>query len=72
MKNRCGQTLFCSSNLPHNHGLRDETEMLGKTDFDLTPGPLAEKYVADDAEIYRSGEPVSNETRDGLHTACWQ
>ncbi len=57
-KNRAGQTLFCSSNLPHNHGLSDESEMLGKTDFDLTPGPLAEKYIADDAEIYRTGEPL--------------
>jgi AraC-like DNA-binding protein len=58
VKNKLGQTLFCSSNLPHNHGFRDETEMLGKTDADLTPGALSEKYLADDAKIYDSGEAL--------------
>lgn len=57
-KNRLGQTLFCSSNLPHNHGMTSVAEMLGKTDHDLTPGPLAEKYLRDDEEIYRTGEPL--------------
>jgi AraC-like DNA-binding protein len=58
VKNKSGETLFCSSNLPWNHGMHSELEMVGKTDHDLTPGPLAEKYLADDAEIYRTGEPL--------------
>lgn len=57
VKDALGRTLFCSSRLPLHHGLRNEQEMLGKTNRDLTPGPLAEKYLADDAEIYRTGEP---------------
>jgi AraC-like DNA-binding protein len=57
-KNRAGETLFCSSNLPANHGLEDESAMLGKTDHELTPGPLAVKYLSDDAEIYRTGQPL--------------
>ena len=54
VKNPRGQTLFCRSNLPHNHGLPEESEVFGKTDFDLTPGPLADKYVANDAEVYEA------------------
>ncbi|QDT66501.1 AraC family transcriptional regulator [Calycomorphotria hydatis] len=58
VKNERGETIFCSPNLPHNHGLQDESELIGKTDHDLTPGPLAEKYLADDAKIYRTGQPL--------------
>lgn len=57
-KNQKGETLFCSSNLPFNHGMTEISEMIGKTDHDLTPGPLAEKYLRDDAEIYRTGAPL--------------
>ncbi len=57
-KNQAGETLFCSSNLPANHGLKNESAMLGKTDQELTPGPLAAKYLSDDAEIYRTGQPL--------------
>jgi len=56
-KNRRGETLFCSSNLPQNHGM-SVAELIGKTDHELTPGPLAEKYLRDDAEIYRTGKPL--------------
>jgi len=58
VKDRAGRTLFFSRGLPAHHGLRDEAEMLGKTDHDLTPGPLARKYLADDRRIHRTGEPI--------------
>lgn len=32
--------------------------MLGKTDQQLTPGPLADQYLADDATVIRTGEPL--------------
>ena len=35
VNNRPGQRLFCTKNLPHNHGFRDELEMLGKIDLEL-------------------------------------
>ncbi len=57
-KNKRGETLFCSPNLPTNHGLASIEEMLGKTDNDLTPGPLAVKYLSDDDEIYRTGKAL--------------
>ena len=31
-------------------------ELVGKTDFDLFPGPLAEKYVADDQRVVATGQ----------------
>lgn len=58
VKDRTGHTLFCSRYLPAHHGLADEEEMLGKTNHDLTPGPLAEQYLADDAEVYRTGREL--------------
>ena len=58
VKNIRGETLFCSKNLPANHGLKSVGEMIGKTDHELTPGPLAIKYLSDDEEIYRTGLPL--------------
>ena len=59
VKNKRGETLFCSANLPFNHGFQFQDDIVGKTDHDLTPGPLAEKYLADDAKIYESGQPLA-------------
>ncbi|MGQ0636638.1 MAG: helix-turn-helix domain-containing protein [Planctomycetaceae bacterium] len=57
-KNRAGQILFCSPGLPVHLGLTSAAEALGMTDRDLTPGVLAEAYVAEDAEVYRTGLPL--------------
>lgn len=61
VKDREGRTLFFSRGLPAHHGLRDAAAMLGKTDHELTPGPLARKYLADDRRIHRSGKPILNQ-----------
>lgn len=45
--------------LDHNH-LSHELDAVGKTDFDLNPMPYAERFVADDLEVYRTGEPLLN------------
>jgi AraC-like DNA-binding protein len=74
VKDRRGVTLFVSSDWTKRHGFRDPREMLGKTDQDLTPGPLAEQYLADDAEIYRTGEPILNRVelcRDEVGLPDW-
>jgi AraC-like DNA-binding protein len=60
VKNRQGETLFVSSEWTKRHGFRDPRQMIGKTDQDLTPGSLAAQYLADDAAIYRTGEPILN------------
>jgi PAS domain S-box-containing protein len=39
-------------------GLKDERELLGKTDFDLLPRGLAEKYRADDRRVMATRKPL--------------
>ncbi len=37
-----------------------EAELIGKTDFDLYPRELAEKFFADDMQVIREGKPIFN------------
>ena len=57
-KNRRGETMFSSQSVRKLYGLREEADVIGLTDFDLNPPMMARGYVADDARIYRTGEPV--------------
>jgi len=41
-------------------GVKSETEILGKTDFDLYPKELAEGFFADDQLVIQTGQPVIN------------
>lgn len=41
-----------------NCGCKSGAEVMGKTDFDLFPRELAEKYVADDDTVLKKGQPV--------------
>jgi AraC-like DNA-binding protein len=50
-KDRTGRTMFASRGILERYGMRDESEMLGLTDFDLNPGSMAEGYVRDDARL---------------------
>ncbi len=43
-----------------NIGVASEAEVLGKTDFDLFPPDLAEKYHADDQYVIQTGQPILN------------
>ncbi len=47
------------ANLRHI-GLNSESEVLGKTDFDVFPSELAEKFYIDDQRVIRDGKPVVN------------
>ena len=58
LKNRAGEHLYASGLWTTRHGFREAWEMLFKTDQDLTPGAMAESYLADDAIVYRTGQPV--------------
>lgn len=40
------------------HGCRSETEAIGKSDFDFHPPALASQYVAEDARVMESREPL--------------
>lgn len=41
-------------------GAKDESEIIGKDDFDLFPKELAEKFYADDMTVIKEGKPVIN------------
>lgn len=41
-------------------GLRSETQVIGKSDFDLFPKSLAEHYRSDDQEVFQSRLPKLN------------
>ncbi|MBI2332340.1 MAG: response regulator, partial [Chloroflexi bacterium] len=50
----------------HASGVRNERELIGKTDFDLYPRDLAEKFWADDRVVLDSKKPVLNQEEQGL------
>ena len=56
-------TYLCGSRaLARSVGLADETELAGKTDFDLVSREMAQRYRESDQEILRSGQPLLNTT----------
>jgi AraC-like DNA-binding protein len=56
-KNLDGETLFFSQGLLAHHGLLQESQMIGKTDEELTPGPWAKRYIEDDKWVMNTGLP---------------
>ena len=53
-----GHLLAANVPLLQRYGLKSESEILGKTDFELLPRSLAEKFREDDLRILESGEPM--------------
>ena len=43
-----------------NFGLENETQVLGKTDFDFFPHDIAAAFFADDQAVLKTGQPVIN------------
>lgn len=44
----------------HHCGLSSEDELIGRTDHDLFPPQMAEKFAQDDRHLIKTGEPVSD------------
>ena len=44
------------------YNIHHESEILGKTDYDLHPTPLADKYTQDDRQVMRTRKPIINAT----------
>lgn len=57
-KNLAGETLFFSRGILSHIGLTDDDQMLGATDEDLTPGPFAAHYRADDRIVIETRRPL--------------
>lgn len=50
-KNRDGRLMFASRGLLHRYGMSDDSEFIGRTDFDINPETMAQAYVDDDQPI---------------------
>jgi PAS domain S-box-containing protein len=46
-------------------------DLIGKTDFDIQPGPRAEQYFADEEKIFHSGQPLKDYEEGGAIDKNW-
>ena len=65
-KNRRGQLMFTSRNIREKYHIRDDADMIGLTDFDLSAADMARSFVADDQKIFRTGVPILNRIELGF------
>ncbi|MFV1994872.1 MAG: helix-turn-helix domain-containing protein [Verrucomicrobiales bacterium] len=59
-KDRDGVLLAANAHLVALYGFDSESDLIGRTDFELLPRRLAEKYRRDDLAIMESRVPVKN------------
>lgn len=50
-----------------NHGLKDEIEAIGKTDYDFHPPLMAEAYISEDRRVMSGGETLPGQVWLVLH-----
>lgn len=58
VKDRASRFLITNAAHLHTLGLPRLDDVLGKTDMEITPGPLAEQYFADEQAVMDSGVPL--------------
>jgi AraC-like DNA-binding protein len=56
IKNREGLYIWANRGLLDNYLLRDKSEIIGKSDYDLAPAFLADQWVKDDREVLLGNE----------------
>jgi len=61
VKDRDGKFVAVSHSLWKMRGYESESEVLGKTDLDIHPRYLAERYMAEDRQVMESGTPLPNQ-----------
>ena len=57
VKDTDSRFILCNRTVAEHHGASSPDELIGKTDFDLYPGEVAERYCAVEQQIMCSGEP---------------
>lgn len=55
-----GALMTVDASLLALYGIREELDIVGKTDFDFLPQRLAEKYRRDDVQVMETREPLLN------------
>lgn len=58
LKRRPGEIMFLSRAMLQTLHISDEASVIGVTDFELTPGPLAHLYQQRDEMVIRTGKPL--------------
>lgn len=61
VKDREGRFVAVNDALWKMRGWESEADLLGKTDLDVHPRYLAERYMAEDRQVMESGEPLPNQ-----------
>lgn len=67
-KNTAGEILFASKGILARYSFSEETEIIGKTDFDLNPSAFAQQYVRDDKLVYSTGQPIKDRLEPWFNT----
>lgn len=57
-KDLAGRKTISNPGDARNAGRKSVADVIGKTDFDLYPGEIAERYFHDDQTVMNSGQPV--------------
>ena len=57
-KNRQGELMLSGTRNLSMYHIHDPVDLIGLTDFDLNPAPMAKAYTKDDALIYSTGQPL--------------
>jgi len=57
-KNCACQLMLGNSHFYSRFGFHDEAEVVGRTDYELFPKPLADKFRADDEQVLSTGQPL--------------
>lgn len=57
-KSRDGHLMFASRGLLQRYQMRDDSEFIGRTDYDLNPDTMARAYVDDDRRIIAGKVPM--------------
>lgn len=72
IKDTRGRFLAVNREFARSCGKGNPNALIGLNDYDVWSSALAEKYVADDREVIRSGEPICTEEQIIDHgTAIW-
>ncbi len=58
-----GRFIKCSQAVAHRLGVKDSSQVVGKTDFDFLPADRAREFFENEQEIMRSGQPLINKTQ---------
>ncbi len=64
-----GRFVIANKALLESFKAKTQEEVIGKTDFDFMPKELAEKYFAEEEDIYHTGQPMISQEHSVVHPA---